>query len=274
MSRDKIIAILITCHNRATITLRGLERMFEAASNVVNMHLDVFLVDDGSNDGTGLKVKCRYPEINLIRGNGNLFWSRGMHLAWQKSIEARREYDGWLWLNDDVELASDALQILIRDANATSWNGVIVGAFIDGTGDITYGVRENWRFVSPTGTPRKTEGDISGNCVLVPKSVFSRVGIISDAYFHSCGDFDYSARMRRANVPYYLASRVCGVCENEKKNCGMNSRLLLERVGFLFSAHARGLLDGVIYRYRNYGIFRAMVTLLHIPWLILFGNRK
>ena len=43
---------------------------------------EVFLVDDGSSDGTGIVVKEMFPEITVIQGNGKLFWNRGMFYAW------------------------------------------------------------------------------------------------------------------------------------------------------------------------------------------------
>ena len=100
------IAVLMACHNRVETTLCCLERLF---TNIV-ADLDVWLVDDGSSDGTGARVKERFPSVNVIRGTGSLYWARGMRLAWERAVESHEHYDYFLWLNDDVVLRSDGIE--------------------------------------------------------------------------------------------------------------------------------------------------------------------
>ena len=262
------IAVLMTCYNRAETTLRCLKSLFAQKSNA---ELSVFLVDDGSPDKTGERVKAIYPTVTIILGTGSLYWCRGMNLAWRT---AGSGFDAYLWLNDDVELAGGALAMLIADADATKWKGAIVGAFLDGEGKMTYGVMENWKWIEPIGTPRLTDGDISGNCVLVPRSVYERVGIIADCYSHAYGDYDYSARMRKKGVPYYLASKVCGRCDNVKPDYALESKSLLERVRCLFQPNGHNWKDAVVYRWRHYGLFRTLITAVHVPYLVIKGKRR
>ena len=75
------IAVLLTCHNRSEKTTACLHSLFQCylPSDFV---LDVFLVDDGSTDGTAELVTEKFPKVIIIHGDGNLFWNRGMHLAW------------------------------------------------------------------------------------------------------------------------------------------------------------------------------------------------
>jgi hypothetical protein len=44
--------------------------------------IEVFLVDDGSTDGTADAVREVWPEATIIQGDGNLFWCGGMRVAW------------------------------------------------------------------------------------------------------------------------------------------------------------------------------------------------
>jgi GT2 family glycosyltransferase len=90
------IAVLLTCFNRKKKTLKCLSSLF-AISN-----FDVYLVDDASTDGTSEEIQVQYPSVNIIKGNGNLFWNRGMYLAWSYALNDN--YDYYLWLNDDVVL--------------------------------------------------------------------------------------------------------------------------------------------------------------------------
>ena len=262
------IAVLMTCYNRVETTLRCLKSLFAQKSNA---ELSVFLVDDGSPDKTGERVKAVYPTVTIILGTGSLYWCRGMNLAWST---AGSEFDAYLWLNDDVELADGALAMLIADADATEWKGAIVGPFLDGEGKMTYGVMENWKWIEPIGTPRLTDGDISGNCVLVPRSVYERVGVIADCYSHAYGDYDYSARMRKKGVPYYLASKVCGRCDNVKPDYALESKSLLERVHCLFQPNGHNWKDAVVYRWRHFGLLRTLITAVHVPYLVIKGKRR
>ncbi len=51
------------------------------------LELSVYLVDDGSSDGTGDAVRQAYPSVSVIRGDGTLFWNRGMRKAWEDALK-------------------------------------------------------------------------------------------------------------------------------------------------------------------------------------------
>lgn len=264
----KRIAVLMACYNRAETTLRCLRSLF---SQKCQTEIKVYLVDDRSPDGTGVKVKTEFPDVEVVAGTGSLFWSRGMNLAWKF---AGSGYDAYLWLNDDVMLREGALQTIINDADEKNWSGVVVGAFLDGSGKMTYGIQENWKWVEPIGRPRESTGDISGNLVLVPKSVSDKIGIISDAYSHAYGDYDYSARMRKAGIKYYLASEICGRCDNDKPDYALESKSLRERVKCLFQPNGHNWKDAIVYRWRHYGLLRMLITTVHVPYLVIRGERR
>ena len=93
------IAVLMTCHNRVNSTLECLAHLYEqtALDRVV---LSVYLVDDGSSDGTGEQVHERFPDVNVLKGDGSLFWNGGMHRAFGEALKVGFDY--YLWLNDDT----------------------------------------------------------------------------------------------------------------------------------------------------------------------------
>jgi GT2 family glycosyltransferase len=74
------IAVLLTCHNRRDKTITCLDSLYNCLLPS-DFQLDVFLVDDGSSDGTSKAVSEKFPSVNVIQGNGNLFWNQGMRLA-------------------------------------------------------------------------------------------------------------------------------------------------------------------------------------------------
>lgn len=262
------IAVLMTCYNRVEITLRCLRLLYSQNANV---ELSVYLVDDASPDKTGEVVKAEFPNVNVIPGTGCLYWSKGMALAWRM---AGNDFDAYLWLNDDVCLSEGALQGLIDDADKTKWQGAIIGSFADGAGEMTYGVLEKWRWVYPDGNPLSTKGDISGNCVLIPSFVYDRIGVIADCYSHAYGDYDYSARMRKAGVSYYLASRLCGRCDDDKRFNFLKSKNIIGRLMCLFQPTGYNWRDAIVYRWKHYGLFRTLLTAIHVPYLVIKGKKR
>lgn len=261
------IAVLMACYNRVETTLRCLRLLF---AQKCNAHLSVFLVDDASPDGTGERVHVEFPQVNVIEGSGTLYWTRGMYLAWETAGDG---YDAYLWLNDDVVLFDGALSGILKDAEDIGWCGTVIGAFVGCDGHMTYGVKENGKWIKPNGKPCLTNGDMSGNFVLVPRSVYERVGIIANCYSHAYGDHDYSARMRKKGVPYYLVSKICGCCDDSNLDYALESKSLKERIKFLFKPNGRSWRDAIIYRWRNYGFVRAFITAIHVPCLVLRGKR-
>ena len=185
------IAVLLTCHNRKKTTIECLENLFLPK----DVNFDVFLVDDGSTDGTGEAVRNVYPHVNVIDGTGDLFWNQGMLLAW-KSAASANDYDFYIWLNDDTKLRKDSIIKLFKDysyiKNDLQEDGVIVGSCVESTTETTfsYGGRNHKNPVIPNGLPQECNY-INGNFVLIPKIVFERVGFLSSRFTHAIGDIDY-----------------------------------------------------------------------------------
>src|SRR5581483_12068316 len=75
------------------------------------IELRAVLIDDGSRDGTALAVRMQFPWVEVVRGDGSLYWCQGMHRAFD--IALRQGFDYYLWLNDDTLLTLDALSRLL-----------------------------------------------------------------------------------------------------------------------------------------------------------------
>ena len=103
------IAILMTCHDRVAVTVGCLKQLFAAAARLEGWSCKVFLVDDGSIDGTGDRVRAAFPDVHVIDGDGTLYWAKGMLTAWEAAVAERYDWDGYLWLNDDTELTDGSL---------------------------------------------------------------------------------------------------------------------------------------------------------------------
>lgn len=217
-----VIAALLTCHNRRAMTLRCLELLHRQEGLDTLFRLEVFLVDDGSTDGTGAAVKAAFPAVHIIPGDGNLFWNGGMRKAWQAALPGNHGF--YLWLNDDSLLYPQALRDLLGHCTELAARGQPVGALAGTMVDPetrlpTYGgkrITSRFNRLRVAGIPPAKEIQacdyLNGNLVLVPASSVQAIGILHGFYKHGFGDYDYSYRLRQAGLPCLLAPGIYGEC--------------------------------------------------------------
>lgn len=268
------IAFLITCYNRIQTTLKCLNSLNESIHNFENdtCQIDIYLVDDASLDQTGKIVKKNFPKVNIIQGTGDLYWSGGMRLAWQKAV-SEKEYDFYFWLNDDVILFEDALQNMLADLNVAK-NSIIIGVFQSSdmkTPTLTYGGRDkNHNLIAPNGKLQKNVRYIEGNLVSIPKAVFDQLYFIDKRFTHTIGDSDYGIRARKAGISIYISPQTVGVCDvnpiEDWRN--MNSSLTKRLKSFKTSKNFI-LRERIIFAYRDKG-FKGILRLLVGTFMRLF----
>ncbi|MBQ0048907.1 MAG: glycosyltransferase family 2 protein [Bacteroidales bacterium] len=208
----KSLAVLITVFNRKETTLTCLRKLY-AQTPVKNVLVEVFLTDDGSTDGTSDAIRAEFPKVHIIQGDGTLFWNRGMYKAWEEASHTK-DYDYYLWLNDDTHLYTTALEQLLACSRRHDDEAIIAGATVDSASQSqpTYGGRKNGRLLPADGTEKEVYV-FNGNAVLVPDHVFRKLGNLDSYYAHSKGDFDYAIRARKANIKMVQAAKPVGVCD-------------------------------------------------------------
>lgn len=219
----KLVVAVMTCHNRRDKTVASIGRFWSCALPD-GYARNVVLADDGSTDNTAEAVCAMFPDVVIEKGDGHLFWNRGTLRAWQRALALQPDYV--LWLNDDTFLHSDALlRLLETDAwirETSGQPGIAVGSTQDARGELSYGGavsgggmrRFKLRKVPPAATPQPAE-TMNGNCVLVPKEVFSRIGLLNDAFHHGMGDHDYGFRAHKAGIQIWVMPGFAGLCDND-----------------------------------------------------------
>lgn len=266
------IGVIITCFNRKEKTIRCLTLLHNATKKVVNVKLDIFLLDDGCTDGTGEAVTKLFPNINLIKGDGNLFWNRGMNKVWKEAYKVNPDF--YLWLNDDTFLFENSLNSLLFSSLEKDNQAIIVGTTeseVDGL--LTYGGRkERLELLEPTVDLQECY-HFNGNVVLIPNSVFQKVGYLDDNFHHAIGDFDYGLRARKQNIKLFVSSSVSGTCERHNsfpKWCQAENPLN-KRLAALYTStcdcNPRQL---YIFNNRHYGLLKAVSSIFSIHLRLLF----
>ncbi len=255
------IAVILTCFNRRDTTLACLDRLktqtavmedLGGDNDVAEAELTVFLVDDGSTDGTGEAVRAAHPEVHIIEGTGDLFWNRGMYLSWATAID-QGGFDHYFLLNDDTILFPDALEQLIHAAESpedgSEGVGLAVGATTDPeTGEFNYGgyVRDSKWNPMKLRHRKLSETDridtMNCNAVLVPASVVEEIGQMDPAYHHSWGDIDLGYRASKAGFVLSVPSVPVGHCESNPRGTDAHNDAALslrDRIAYINSI--RGL---------------------------------
>lgn len=259
----KYLAVLLTVHNRREKTLICLNNLF---NQVIpdGVSLGVFLTNDGCTDGTPEAVKERYPQVNIVQGDGTLFWNRGMYAAWE-AAEKAKDYDFFLWLNDDTFLFPNAVAYMLQSSERFGDKAIIVGATCskDNPVDTTYSGFIGKRQVRVNGSFQAVQ-KFNGNFVLIPRQVYEVLGK-NDPYFrHSFGDIDYGLRAGKAGIRCMLTDKHIGTCERHEHiiKCFDTHYSLAQRMRNFYSPLGMNPFEFFHMNRRSLGLFRAIVVFL------------
>jgi GT2 family glycosyltransferase len=255
------ISVLMTCFNRKEKTLKCLAYLYN--QNKLNdiFTIDTFLVDDGSTDGTASSVKELFPQVKVIKGTGNLYWNRGMHLAWINAAK-NKEYDYFMLLNDDTFLKENAVYDLLQYQNK---NSVVSGSTQnnENSQEFSYGGFRNKVGVIPNGEFQHCDYT-QGNILLISKIAFQTVGFIDPIYHHAFGDYDYTLRAKKLGVDVVIGPNWSGYCEkNVIPQIWINADKLTKRIKHYYSPlSGHSPVELFIFDIRHYGIKTAAFHLV------------
>ncbi len=216
----------------------------------------VLVVDNGSTDGTVARVRAAFPEAETLALPANLRFAGGNNAGIRHALD--HGADAILLLNNDTEadpaLYERLLLALEQDPGAGAAAPLIYfaaptdriwyagGACVVGLGWTAHrGLRERdlgqYRAVEPTGY-------LTGCCLLAPRAVWEKVGLLDEGYHLYAEDADWSVRARRAGyrllfVPtarlWHKVSAASGASSPFKIYQRTRGNLRL------FARHARGL---------------------------------
>lgn len=230
------IAVLLTCFNRKEQTLSCLRTLFKVQEDYIKdkkadekVSLDVFLTDDGCTDGTANVIRKEFTiqNVNILQGDGNLFWAGGMRKAWESALSYNKTWDYFLLLNDDTDLLSNMFEELFRACDYSvkyfGKQGIVSGVTSSKSDHnrVTYGgniwinkFTAKSKKIVPNGTPLLIDYT-NANIMLIHHSVVDKIGIFYKGFQHGNADYDYSNHARKAGFPVLLTGNICGRCDND-----------------------------------------------------------
>lgn len=215
------VIVIFTCYNRKLKTENCIRSLVEGNNEC---QFEFVVVDDNSTDGTIEVLESMQKEymIHIIKGEGGLYYSRGMRLGMQYVKKNYKEdFDYILLINDDVEFYYESIKKLIIQ-NEIQTDSVTVGATCNRGSELTYGAI---KYISGISYKKvgiedwdKNADTFNANCVLIPKEIFECVEIMDEHYVHSLGDFDYGMQIKRRGYQIYGSREYIGVCEINASN--------------------------------------------------------
>ena len=121
MKQKKVAMILLT-HNQKDMLKEALESIIKKTDYV---NYKIFLVDNGSEDRHDLMVEENFPQVEVIRNEKNLGYSKGNNIGIERAKEVYNP-DYFVLLNDDMEiLKGDWLNKMIRLMKSDNKIGIV-----------------------------------------------------------------------------------------------------------------------------------------------------
>ena len=170
--------------------------------------LRVLIVDNGSPDGSGERLRRRFPTSDYLQTGGNFGYAGGNNrgIAW--ALDRRADYV--LVVNDDAVVDPGCVSALVEAAEDCGAAAVApqIRYFSDpeliqcGAGRFSpmraLGVHREYREPADVCGPRQTVTFVSGCCVLLRAAAVQQLGAFDESYFAYVEDAELSLRFVRA----------------------------------------------------------------------------
>lgn len=208
-----MIFIVIPVFNRKEFTRNCLRSL----NNQTYTNYKTIVVDDGSTDGTAEMIINEFPEVHIIRGDGNLWWAGATNAGINYVLDETnaKNTDFILTLNNDLEVPENYLEIMRKTASVykdsilgsvsidilnpkslsfcgVSWNE-FTGRYYSKAKDY------NYTYKDLIDRQQIIDSDIlPGRGTLIPINLFKTIGVYDSINFPQyAADEDFSLRARR-----------------------------------------------------------------------------
>ena len=201
--------VIIPVHNRKEYTRDCLNSL----NRQTYQDFKIIVVDDGSVDGTGEMLMSEFPEVTVVLGDGNLFWTAAINKGVRYALSQNADYV--LTLNNDTIAEENFVEKMMYWSSQKPQ--ALLGAFdLDIKTKKPYygGERVNWKwsksdFLLDELSPNLFTGlhEVSlfpGRGLLIPRKVFDTIGLFEENKLpHYMADYDFTLMAKRNGFPVY-----------------------------------------------------------------------
>jgi GT2 family glycosyltransferase len=241
------LSIIIVNWNTRDLLLNCIRSIYETVRGIA---FEVWVVDNGSKDGSQEAVKAAYPQVQLIENSQN----RGFAAA---NNQALKQMTGRyaLLLNSDAALTDGAAEKLLAFMESTPTAGMACGQLLNPDGSLQNSIANFptlltlisnetlLRILFPEKFPskrRKYSGPIPvesgiGACLMVRKTAMDSVGIFDENFFFFFEETDWAYRMQQANWRIFFVPSA-RIIHAQGKSAGnsISSRILFYRSRYIY----------------------------------------
>ena len=178
--------------------------------------LTILLVDNASYDGSGARLRDRYPDVEYLNTGGNFGYTGGNNRGMQYAMARGADY--LLVMNNDTILEPRCVATLMESVPSAERLGALAPKILFyedpsriwyAGGDFSYARamgshRRELELDTPDEAPRLDRMTFAtGCCFLMPSSVARAVGGFREDFFIYCEDLELSLRLVKSGYHLY-----------------------------------------------------------------------
>jgi GT2 family glycosyltransferase len=251
------LAIVAPVHNRRELTLQCLRSL----SRIDRTGLDVliFIVDDGCTDGTREAIEEDFPDVKLVQGTGELWYTAGTNLGVGAALKHRPDYI--LCINDDSIFDEKCIRQLIECARRHERSVVGGLLLLWDTPHRVFQVAPVWKTLrggwqhwqeQTIWTIPQTPWEVDlivGNCILYPAPVFDEAGMMNPRISAQYGDAEYTTRLKKRGWRLLIEPRARVFCQPNAEHIPVTSRPINKQIELLFRKRSSGM--NILHQFRQ-----------------------
>lgn len=225
--------------------------------------LEIFVVDNGSNDGSPEMIRREFPLVNLIENGFNLGFARATNLALRQASG-----QALMLLNSDAELLPGSLDALWNYLQSHPGVGAVGAQLVGAGGQLQNAVdhfptlltelanKSLLKILFPKWYPGKRSGftepvevpALIGAAMMVRRDVLEKVGFLDEAFFFFMEETDWCYRMRQAGlkIVHLPQARIRHLGGATAKKFSWRSKIEYYRSRYLFFRKHRSRLSTAI----------------------------
>lgn len=236
------VAIVAPVHNRRELTLQCLRSLSRVERT--GLEISIFIVDDGCTDGTRNAIEQNFPDVNVVHGTGDLWYTAGTNLGIHAALKHDPDYV--LCINDDSIFDEACIKHLVDRASRTPRSVVGGLLLLWNTPHRVFQVAPIWKtakggwqhwYQQTIWTIPQTSWEVEmivGNCVLYPVAVFKEAGFLRPQVSAQYGDAEFTTRLRKLGWRLVIEPRARVFCQPNYEHVSLTSRPLRQQIDAFF----------------------------------------
>ena len=272
--KGKIMFYIVTpVYNRRKFTENYLDALLRQSVK----DFKVIIVDDGSTDGTSEMIEQGFPEVILLKEEGDLWWAEATNVGVRYALEHNADYI--MTLNDDTLPVEDFVEKMLYWAEKQP--KALLGAFaidVDTNkpvygGEIRYWslLKKNINLLTTTIAPKDQHGlhEVNiypGRGLLIPYVVFQEIGLYDSKNFpQTYADYDFTFRaIKKGYKIFSNYDAVIKVYQDES----LGQKLKREKSFSNYFKHLFNIRGGGNLKFFTICVFKNTPKLYTIPYLV------